>query len=131
MTTYTPDVIIDIIYKNLHELKMADIMLELVSKSRMCVRCDEIHIVNKRINQHKCLCGDVVCTYCYEEDIQYMEEVNADGETNNYTYNGEIPCLCNIEFDVDDYITDSDYEEYDEDDIWQEMYGITHISEIY
>ena len=124
MSIYTPEVIKDIIYKNLHELKMADLMLELLSKARMCARCDEIKIVNKKINPYRCHCSEPICTNCYEDDLEYLDSEELDDMAT-----GNLPCLCCLEYD--EYCDDSDYESVDEDQIWQEMYGITCISEIY
>jgi len=122
MSIYTPDVIKDIIYKYLHELKMTDLMLELLSKARMCARCDEIKIVNKKINPYRCHCSEPICTNCYEDDLLYFQDENIK--------NINIRCLCCLEYDDWDEMTD-DYDSIDEDAVWQEMYGITCISEIY
>ena len=133
MTTYTtPEVIKDIIYKNLHEIRMIDLMSELISKSKYCVRCEEFKIRINKINPNNCDCGDFVCSSCYIDDISYMQEQNDPSEINppDYTSGKDMPCLCNISYPAN-YNSDDDYESHDEDQVWQDMYGISSMSQMY
>ena len=106
MSIFLPEVVKDIIYTYIHEIKT-------------CERCDEDVVVHKKINQHYCSCGEFVCTNCYEEDLLYLQ---------NSKQNNLIQCLCC--YDDWDEMTD-DEESIDEDAIWQEMYGIVCWSQIY
>ena len=121
MSMFIPDVVKDIIYHYIHELKTEDIKNELKSKIKICCRCDEEKVVYKKINNHYCLCGNFVCTKCHEEDLIYLRSNQED----NFTH-----CLCHLEYETWDEMTD-DYDSIDEDLIWQEMYGIVSWSQIY
>ena len=121
MSLFLPEVVKDIIYSYIHEIKTEDIKNELISKIKRCERCDEDVVVHKKINPHYCSCGEFVCTNCYEEDLMYLQNSNQ---------NNVIQCLCCLEYNDWDEMTD-DEESIDEDAIWQEMYGIVCWSQIY
>lgn len=123
MSIFLPEVVKDIIYTYIHEIKTEDIKNELISKIKRCERCDEDVVVHKKINQHYCSCGEFVCTNCYEDDLLYLQ--NESNQGDNF-----IQCLCCLEYDDWDEMTD-DNESIDEDAIWQEMYGIVCWSQIY
>lgn len=120
MSIFLPEVVKDIIYSYIHEIKTEDIKNELISKTKICCRCDEEKVVYKKINKHQCSCGEFVCTTCFEDDLRYLQYENQE----------YLQCLCNLEYDDWDEMTDDD-ESLDEDAIWQEMYGIVCWSQIY
>jgi len=122
MSIFLPEVIKDIIYSYIHEIKTEDIKNELISKIKICNRCDEEVIVYKKINPHKCSCGEFICTNCYEDDLSYFQDENIN--------HINIQCLCCLEYEDWDEMTDDD-ESIDEDAIWQDMYGIVSWSQIY
>jgi transposase-like protein len=115
MSIFLPEVVKDIIYSYIHEIKTEDIKNELISKLKRCERCDEDVVVHKKINQHYCSCGEFVCTNCHD-DLLYLQNESNQG----YNF---IQCLCCLEM--------TDDESLDEDAIWQEMYGIVCWSQIY
>jgi hypothetical protein len=119
MSIFLPEVIKDIIYSYVHQIKTEDIKNELISKIKICTRCDDKVIVHKKVNSHKCSCGQFICTNCYEEDLRDIE--------NNNDNIRIIRCFCYNDWDQ---MTD-DYDSIDEDWIWQDMYGIASMSQIY
>jgi len=124
MSLFIPEVVKDIIYSYLHEIKTEDIKNELISKLKTCERCDEEVVVCKKINSHKCECGAFICTNCYEGDLMYLQD-----DATYHQCSFIIRCLCCLEYD--EWCDDDDDESIDEDAVWQEMYGISSWSEIY
>ena len=119
MSIFIPEVIKDIIYSYIHEIKTEDIKNQLISKIKRCERCDDDVIVHKNINSYKCSCGEFICTNCYQDDLLYFQDENIN-----------IRCLCCLDYDDWDEMTD-DFESIDEDAIWQEMHGIVCWSQMY
>jgi len=123
MSIFLPEVLKDIIYSYIHEIKTEDIKNELILKIKICRRCDEEKVSHKKINKYYCSCGEFVCTACHEDDLEYMGEYNIETRIKNL-------CFCYLEYEDWDQMTD-DYDSIDEDRIWQDMYGIASMSQIY
>jgi len=130
-TFHIPEVIQDIIYKNIHGLKMTNVMDELISNLKMCRSCDEIKIVQKNINPYTCICQEFICTICHEDCTEYMNYENLNYEqSKNIKTTYELPCLCGLLYEVSD---DSSYTESVDEEflMWQEMHGVFSSSEMY
>ncbi|SVA48605.1 uncharacterized protein METZ01_LOCUS101459 [marine metagenome] len=113
--TFIPEVIKDIIYTYINELKTEEILSELQSKIKICRRCDEEKVVIENINDCRCQCGEFLCSDCYLYDDA---------------------CIYCLDFDEalvsdDDYGWDRMYNNdfYDED--WQDIHGIRSYSQMY
>ena len=116
--TFIPEVIKDIIYTYIYELKTEVILSELQSKIKICRRCDEEKVVIKNINDCRCRCGEFLCSDCYLYD-------------DICTY---YPMVCIHCLDFNDaLVSDDDYgwEDSRTDDDWQDMHGIVSYSQMY
>ena len=124
--TFIPEVIKDIIYTYINELKTEEILLELQSKVKTCRGCDEEKVVIKNINDGRCKCGEFLCSDCYYSKIFSLSGLH-----------DQAVCIYCLDYDVSEWQRSAD--EYDnvmydsevEDDDWQDMHGIAGYSQMY
>lgn len=142
MSLFTlPKEIEDIIYNNIHQMKMKNVMDELESQVSYCYRCRTDKVCIKNINNHTCSykdehtnCCNIICSHCYNKFMYYVNSM-----ADNQDELDERPECMNCFFD--DLQNDMEYDEISitsseidqvEEDIWQDMYGCGgDISQLY
>ncbi len=116
-----PEDLENIVYKYNHQLKMKDVLDELMSTVHYCSGCN----MNKAsIYNHNCQdCNEHMCDYCYVEEL--TEESYITCSSTCY----ECKELSYIMAEIEQYGDDETSSQiaYAEEELWRDMYGVPSV----
>ncbi len=114
-----PEDLENIVYKYNHQLKMKDVLDELISKVYYCNECN---MAKASIHNHICQdCDEHMCDYCYVEEL--TEESYITCGVTCY----ECKELAYVLAERDDDETSSQIA-YAEEELWRDVYGIPSLT---